>query len=198
LKEKWLMIILAMMLDEPTHQLMESTMNLKTNRGQNKSVISLMIVALVLTLASVQGSIDRASADEVSLPAGLACANFPLTIATTGDWPQNFKEFLDKDGNVVSWLLVGKGVDFVFTNGDTGVTFSLKGKGSVSRYFFNPDGSYMFTGTGQNVIILFPTDPGGPSTKEYLGTVSFTADADGSWSPLEASGSITDICAALQ
>lgn len=198
MQEKQLIIVLITMLDEPTPQLKEGIMKRKTTYGQHRSVVTLMIITLVLTLAGVQGSVNTASADGITFPEGIACADFALNVETTGSWPQIYKEFVDKDGNLICSLLAGKGVDFVFTNVSTGVTFSLKGTGSVAHYLWNPDGSYIFTGTGQNVMILFPTDPGGPSTTEYVGKVSVTSDAEGSWSPLETSGRANDICAALK
>ena len=174
-------------------------MKLETRYGLHRGVLSVMIVALILTLAAVLGSGTPATAADVvviDLPAGLAC-DFGLRVKISGG-TQVYKEFVDKNGNVVRSLSAGKGSDLLFMNLETGATFSLKANGSVSHITYNPDGSYTQTTTGHNVLIFFPTDvPAGPSTTQYVGRVVFTVDLNQVFTLQEVSGKSTDICAAL-
>ena len=92
----------------------------------------------------------------------------------------------------------GRGNDLVFTDVDTGRTFSLEANGSVSRTTYNPDGTRTIASTGHNVVILFPTDePAGPSTQLYVGRLVYTADDDNNFVLQSFAGTTTDICAAL-
>jgi hypothetical protein len=171
----------------------------KTMYGRHRGVLSVMIVALMLAFAGVLGSGGQAIADwSMDLPAGMACADFDLRIETTGSWPQVYKEFKDRDGNVIRIFQAGKGWDFLFTNLSTGATFPLKGNGSVSHYSYNLDGTYTYVGTGHNVMIFFPTDvPPGPSTIQVLGRVVSTVDENNVWTLQKLSGKQIDICEAL-
>lgn len=175
-------------------------MKLTTMYLRHRSFLSMVIGALILTLAALLGSASPATAAEpdlvIDFPAGQAC-DFPLQVQVFG-FTQVFREFVDKDGNIVRTLSAGKGSDLLFTNLATGATFFLKGNGSVTRITFNTDGSQTQTITGHNVLILFPTDnPPGPSTIQHVGRVVFTVDTNGVFTVLEATGKATDICAAL-
>lgn len=164
----------------------------------HEHLLSAMILALILTLVGMPGYKATAAADELDFPSGVACPDFPLHIKTTGSLPQVYKEFKDRDGNIIRTLNAGKGWDLLFTNVDTGATFFIKGNGSVSHYTFNPDGTTTYTGTGHNVMIFFPTDvPPGPSTIQVSGRVVSMIDQDGVWTLQEISGKQIDICAAL-
>jgi hypothetical protein len=164
---------------------------------RHKGVLSMMIVAFILTLAAVLGFGSPANAFDVFFPAGQACA-FDLGINISGGDHRVDKEFVDKNGNVVRTLSAGKGSALSFTNVATGATLSLKPNGSVSHVTINPDGSQLWTTTGHDVLILFPTDvPAGPSTTLYVGRLLFTVATDGVFTLLQFSGKSTDICAAL-
>jgi hypothetical protein len=66
------------------------------------------------------------------------------------------------------------------------------------RKAFNLDGSFTEVDTGHTVLILFPSDnPAGPSTTLIAGRLVFTVDVFGVFSVQQASGKVTDICAAL-
>ena len=98
------------------------------------------------------------------LPAGQAC-NFDLQIDGAGTGNQVYREFLDKNGNVVRTLTAGTGFGLTFTNLGNGATLSLKSNGAVTHVTKGADGVDTWVSTGHNVIILFPTDsPPGPST----------------------------------
>lgn len=151
---------------------------------------------LVLAL----GFASQVNAQVFTLPAGLACADFDLTIEITPSDHYVIKQWTDEYGNPVRMLTAGRGSDLLFINEDTGATFSLKGNGSVSHTTFNSDGSSIVSATGHNVLILFPSDlpPGvGPSTKQYVGRVVYTVASDETWTLQKVSGRTTDICAAL-
>jgi hypothetical protein len=159
--------------------------------------IARFTVAVTLTLVAVLGLGRPAIADGTILfPAGIAC-NFELNVAFSGG-NQVYKEFRDKNGNLVRTLSAGKGSALTFTNTATGATLSLKPNGSVTHTTINPDGSSTVVVTGHNVLIFFPTDvPAGPSTTMYVGRVVYTVDNNGVFTLQTTSGKATDICAAL-
>jgi hypothetical protein len=137
-----------------------------------------------------------ASAD--LFPAGIACEDFDLQVDVTGDDPQvDEKTFEGRDGSL-RILSAGTGSDLVFTNLESGATFSLTGNGFVSWTRIDADGSVRVTLTGHNVLIYFPTDtPAGPSTTLVVGREDFTIDSEGNFHQLSRTGHTTDICAAL-
>jgi hypothetical protein len=109
-----------------------------------------------------------------------------------------FKEYFDKNGNLVRLLSAGKGSALTFLNLNTGASLSLRPNGSVAHAGFNSDGSSTWVTTGHYVLILFPTDvPAGPSTKLYVGRVVFTVDTSQVFTLRKVSGKTSDLCAAL-
>lgn len=175
-------------------------MKLNTTFRCDRGTLNRMVFALTLILAGMLGFAGQARAYDVAidLPAGVACADFGLRIEITGQGTQVYREFTDKDGNLIRTLAAGKGWDFLFINLSTDATFPLKGNGSVTHASYNPDGTGTFTYTGHNVIIFFPTDvPAGPSTKQYIGRMVLTVDSDGVSTVQELSGKQIDICDAL-
>jgi hypothetical protein len=133
------------------------------------------------------------------LPAGVACAGFDLRVEIWGSPHQVYREFFDKNGNLVRTLTAGKGNTLAFTNLLTGKQLWLQPNGSVTHVVLNLDGSQTVTITGHNVLILFPTDvPAGPSTTLYVGRIVFTVDPTGVFTLQRVSGTSTDICAALE
>lgn len=168
---------------------------------RHRAVPSVLMVALILTLTAVPGFGSPATAadppDQVfDLPAGVACDDFALRLESRGG--QDFKEFTDKNGNVVRSLRAGKGAALTFINLSTDATFSLKANGSVTHRIFNPDGSRTEIITGHNVLILFPTDvPAGPSTTLHEGRVVITVESGEVFTVQQVSGRTTDICAIL-
>ena len=67
----------------------------KATYGQHRRVLSVMILALVLTLVGMPGYRSTATADVFDFDVGVACPGFPLHIVTTGSLPQVYKEFMD-------------------------------------------------------------------------------------------------------
>lgn len=178
----------------------DSVVNLE--RQAMKSAIKLSrgrflacMMAVALGFGTVPAAADPPDRTDV-FPAGIAC-DFELHVEVRGFF-QVFKDFLDKDGNVVRVLLAGKGSDLTFINADTGASLALKANGAAQHITLNPDGSSTWAVTGHNVLILFPTDvPAGPSTTLHVGRVVFDATANFDFDVLEVSGRTTDICAAL-
>jgi hypothetical protein len=166
-----------------------------------RRVFNAMTTGLFLTLAILLGFAQPVVAaappdGSIYLPAGTACG-FDLQIDYWGA-PQVYKEFVDKNGNVVRTLLAGKGSKLLFTDLSTGATFSTKANGAVQQTTINPDGTYTVTMLGHNILILFPTDvPAGPSTTLYVGRVVFTVDTSFTYTLQQVDGKQTDICAAL-
>jgi hypothetical protein len=113
---------------------------------------------------------------EITLPPGLACADFPL-IVQSRDCILVIKELLDANGSPVQLIQAGRGAKLTFINDDTGAQFVAETPGSVTRVRDNPDGTLTYVTTGHNVLILFPTDvPPGPSPTLTVGHVFFTVD----------------------
>jgi len=166
----------------------------------SRHVFNVLIRGLFLASAILLGFAKPVVAAEptvLELPAGTAC-NFDLRVEIWGGGPQNYKEFVDKNGNLVRTLSAGKGSKLVFTNLSTLATLSLKANGAVTKTIINPDGSSTVTMLGHNVLILFPTDvPAGPSTTLYVGRVVYTVDTNFVYTLQQVNAKATDICAAL-
>jgi len=165
-----------------------------------RSRIRYLWVCMVIATALVPGSPVTATGPDsiIEFAAGEACS-FKLRIDASGG-NNHFKEFTDKNGNVIRSIQAGTGSALSFTNVDTGKTFSTRSNGAVSHTTFNPDGSQTQMLTGHNVLILFPTDnPPGPSTTLIVGRVVFTIapPPTGVFNVQEVSGNTTDICGAL-
>jgi hypothetical protein len=163
----------------------------KMSRSQRRLLLAGSLVALA-------GAANVAVAADFTLdfPAGLACS-FELRIDGTGG-NQVYREFVDRNGNLVRSITAGTGSALTFTNVDTGATLSTKSNGAVTQITYNADGSSTFVTTGHNILILFPTDtPAGPSTTLYVGRVVFSADSSFNFTLLDHRGTATDVCAAL-
>lgn len=134
----------------------------------------------------------------IELPQGLACADFPMRVEIWGNPQRVYREFFDKNGNLVRFIDAGKGSDLVFTNLTTGSTYSLKANGSTSQTRVKPDGSQLWSIEGHYVLLWFPTDqPPGPWTKLFVGRATYAVDSNGMFSDLKSTGREVDICAAL-
>src|SRR5262245_39448619 len=125
-------------------------------------------VALITRLgaATQSGAVPPSTPPDmvIDLPAGLACSAFDLRVEIWNSQNRVFKEFRDRNGNVVRMLTAGKGNTLAFTNLLTTEQISLKPNGAVEHVALNPDGTQIWTVTGHNVLVLFPTDvPAGPS-----------------------------------
>ena len=162
-----------------------------------------LVAAAAVTLMALVGLATPSAAvasppDAVfDFPAGLAC-DFPLRLEVFASPLRVFREFRDKNGNVVRILTAGKGNTLVFTNLDNNETLTLNTHGSVEHITLNPDGTQTQSITGHNVLTLFPTDvPPGPSTTLHLGRVVFIVDTLGVFTLQSVSGRATDICAEL-
>ena len=134
----------------------------------------------------------------IDLLAGVACAGFDLRIEAWDPKNRVFKEFTDRNGNVVRLLFAGKGALLALTNLDSGENLIMKTGGSALHITVSPD-TQTWVNTGHNVVVFFPTDvPAGPSTKLYVGKLVYTVDlATGVFTLERVTGRSTDICAAL-
>jgi hypothetical protein len=169
-------------------------MKLTTNVSGAKSWLTAGAAAALIGLAAPSTALAQ---DVLDLPAGLAC-EFELQVTIDSSTHRVYKEFYDKNGNLVRVLTAGKGDELSFANSNSGATLSLKGNGSVAHVALHPDGTQTWRTTGHNVLILFPTDvPAGPSTTLYMGRVVFTVDTSGVFTLRSTSGKSMDICAAL-
>jgi hypothetical protein len=166
-----------------------------------KGVRAACAVAVITLVSSASHSIAAKPAPPpdivFELDPGVAC-DFPLGVEIATNQNRVFKEFTDKNGNVVRILTAGKGNALTFINLLTNEELSLKPNGSVEHVVLNADGTQTVTLTGHNVLILFPTDvPTGPSTTLHVGRVVFTINAAGVFTVQSVSGKSIDICAEL-
>ena len=92
-------------------------------------------------------------------------------------------------------VAAGSGTSFV-DNETTGATITFRGAGAFKAEE-NPDGSINFTSTGQTIVFLFDTDPGGPATTVYTGGIVTMVSADGTFSVVSHTGRTIDVCALL-
>ena len=135
----------------------------------------------------------------IDLPAGLACVNFTLGLELYGE-RSVYREFRDKNGNLVRTFAGGKGYTLKYYNRDSGASLTLKPNGSNDVTTYNPDGTWNFVTTGHYAIIYFPTDiaPGVPFARQFVGrTVQHIDPSTGVYTLKKVSGTSTDICAVL-
>ena len=171
------------------------------------------LAPLAVAGALVLSGIPPASAAHdtfIPLPSGTACAGFNVGLEVAD--PGRTERFLpDKDGLPRS-ITAGKGNVLTFTNFGTdpsvdphewvaGESVTIKTGGSVQHTVYNKDGTLTVTGTGHNVIVLFPGDEPAedtPSAKLYVGKIRFNVDpATGFLEILSFNGRVRDICAEL-
>lgn len=81
-------------------------------------------------------------------------------------------------------------------NMETGATLSVRTAGAAMTTA-GPNGSTIITISGPNLLFLFPTDPGGPSTTLYQGQLVLNQGADGVTTIISSTGRTVDLCAAL-
>jgi hypothetical protein len=165
-------------------------------KHRSGSSTALLAVAAITAMLGTAVPLSAVGAT-VNFPAGFACP-FDLQVDIAPSANRVYKEFTDKDGNLVRILTAGKGSALKFTNLGTGDTLSLKANGSVEKIALHPDGTQTWMTMGHNVLILFPSDvPAGPSTTLHVGRVVFTVDTGGVFTVQSTSGNSMDICAAL-
>jgi hypothetical protein len=85
---------------------------------------------------------------------------------------------------------------YILENMETGTTYSVRTAGAA-RTSPGPLGSTIFTVTGPSIMLLFPTDPGGPATTLYRGRLVFNQGTDGVTTIESSTGGTVDLCAAL-
>jgi hypothetical protein len=154
-------------------------------------ICSLGIMLCALPLAA-------SAQHDIELEAGSACSDFGLGIDFTSGSNQQFREFKDANGNVVRTLSTGTGNALLFTNLDTGKSYSTKSNGANTQTRYNVDGSSIVTASGHNLLIMFPTDiPPGPSTRIIVGRLVYSVNTDGVFSIQTITGKTSDICELL-
>jgi len=150
------------------------------------------VAIAIVTLGVSSSAAPTAPTFSLDFPAGQYCT-FELHVDGFGPGSQVSRSL---PGNRV--LTGGTGFALVFKNAGSGATFSTPANGSVQITTTRPNGHSTLVATGHNVILLASTDhPAGPSTTLYVGRVVIDIDAAGNYTLLQASGTTTDICAAL-
>lgn len=165
--------------------------------GMVKRLVVIGSTAAVLSFGLGVPATAEEPAIERSFPDNLVCS-FPLTVKVYGEGSQVYKEFTDKDGNL-RILSAGTGYDVIYTNENTGASFSSASNGAVvDKTTVHADGSQTKDLTEHNVVFMFPTDvPAGPSTTLYTGQVVINVDPDDNLTIVTESGKKLDICAVL-
>jgi len=155
------------------------------------------LAALLLTAA------QPAIADHVDpdYPVYEGCPNFNITLGATGG-NQDIRVTRIRDGLVYT-IIGGHGTLLTVTRldaenhlTDKSVTFTTNG--SVTKLTSN-EKTTLVELSGFNLFVLFPEDPGGPSTILYTGRVVGTVDTTtfAGLGPLATTGRQRDICAEL-
>jgi hypothetical protein len=166
----------------------------KTSSTSRLALVTLLTALTTLTAPSfAQSDGYKLFAD---LPGGIGCS-FPLRIEYRGE--SNFyKEFHDRNGNLVRVISAGSNIDYRFTNLATTAKLDVGGKGSMTKTTPNPDGTSTIEANGHNIIILYPTDfPAGPTTTLYEGRVVYTVDSSQNFVVKSTKGNKTDLCKEL-
>ena len=159
-------------------------------RGLTSMGAALAVVAgMLLSAAPASAS---GPAFQFDFPAGTACAGFDLRIEGYGSGQQVSREL--PGGRIIG---AGTGYGLVYTNLATGASLSTRANGAVSITTTDEDGSSTMAMMGHNVVILFPSDDGGPGVTLYVGKVVVSVGSDGVWSVQRVSGTATDVCATL-
>lgn len=81
-------------------------------------------------------------------------------------------------------------------NMETAATLSVRTAGAAMTTA-GRNGSTIITISGPNLLFLFPTDPGGPSTALYDGRLVLNQGADDVTTIISSTGRTVDLCAAL-
>jgi hypothetical protein len=128
-----------------------------------------------------------------TLPAGVACAGFPVTVSIDVD-RQTATTFFDNDGNPTRQVITGRLI-LTVTNDTTHESRTYRLGGAI-HLLFGADGSVTITLTGNSLITLFPTDvPPGPSTTQGSGRAVIRIDA--LFTLVSRTGHVEDVCAEL-
>lgn len=128
-----------------------------------------------------------------TVPAGVACAGFPVTISIDVD-RQTATTFFDKDGNPIRQVITGRLI-LTVANGTTLESRTYRLGGAI-HVVFAADGSVTLTLTGNSLVSLFPNDvPPGPSTTQGSGRAVIRIDA--LFTLVSRTGHVEDVCAEL-
>jgi hypothetical protein len=182
------------------HRIMSGwrTRTMSTSRSRRATGLAALVsVGLIIALAGPAAAAEPSW--QMDFAAGTpteACAGFDLHVDGYGGGSQAVLQF-SRGGGTMVYLQAGTGFAMTFTNMSNGATLSTKASGSVSWTTVYPDGSQKLALLGSGVVILFPSDNGGPSTTLYTGRVTVDVAADGVWTVTKTFGRASDICAAL-
>jgi hypothetical protein len=173
-----------------------------------RHIVSQPLLATALTLAMMLGLAGPSNAAEppfvIDWADGVACPNFPLRVEIYVDTGHlTFREFIDKNGNGVRFLVAGQNSRQTFINMRSGSSYQVKAEGTAQNFFTNPDGSQTWVLNGHSIVSYtnvpnLPPDPNAPATIRYIGRLVLKLDSSGtSVSVPDFKGKKTDICAAL-
>jgi hypothetical protein len=128
-----------------------------------------------------------------TLPAGIGCAGFAITVTIDVD-RQQVTTFFDKNGTPTRQTITGRLILSV-ANDSTGESRTYRLGGAI-HIAFGADGSLTLTLTGNTLVSLFPNDvPPGPSTTKGSGRAVIHIDA--LFTLVSRTGHVEDVCAEL-
>lgn len=159
-------------------------------RSRASGAVALATVALLL-VAAAPAAASETPAWSMQFDPGQACKSIGIQIDGYGTGAASRQL---PGGDVIS---AGTGFTLVVANTGSGKTLTLDANGAVQISSTAASGVTTLATMGHNVVILFPTDNGGPSTILYVGQARATIDAAGTWTVTKVAGTSLDICAAL-
>jgi hypothetical protein len=161
-------------------------------RSHASAALALATVVLLIAAAAPVAAAAQPLAFSMELDPGLACRDIGLRVDGYGTGTTSRQL---PNGDVIS---AGTGYTLVFTKMGSDKSLTLNSNGSVQFASTSSSGVTRLALMGHNVVILFPTDNGGPSTILYVGQANVTIDAAGTWTVTKVAGTSLDICAALR
>jgi len=162
------------------------------NHTERLSVLPRLAVALVAALGFASSSVAQ------MYDAGVACA-FPVQFDLGEGHSLNVREFVDRNGNPIRFMVTGALPTLTVTNLENNQSLTLKSKGQQQTFRANADGSTTYSISGNTVLTWFPTDdPPGPNTIAYVGHIVVNIDQNFVWTLVKSSGKELDLCALLE
>lgn len=163
----------------------------------NRSTTRRLVPAAGLAALMLAAPQSAFAADPV--PSFPGCDGFNITISATGG-NQALRVTNVRNGVIYS-VVGGHGTTLTIGNATTGKSVTFPTNGSVTHTASNVStGTTEVQLTGQNVLVQFPTDPGGPTTILYTGRITYTvvtATNDQIGFLKTTSGRQRDICAEI-
>jgi hypothetical protein len=133
----------------------------------------------------------------VPYPAGVACP-FPVSFDLVGGGEGQLFTFFDHNGDPIRLMNHARPSTWVFTNLDTGASYTLALPAGLTRIRPSADGTTTVELSGGIIGFNAPTDtPPGPFALAITGRIIFVVAPDGTGTLAKVSGTTVDLCAAV-